>query len=471
MKRGRFLRSWALAVLLGAATQVTLGAQAASPDVSDATVLRVFLRDGTSLASYGEPANVGDRVVFSMPTSASSREPQLHLVNLASDRVDWDRTMRYAEAARASRYVSTMAETHYAQLTYEITQALNDVASTSSLTERLAIVERARRTLAAWPGSHFNYKRDEIDKMLALLDEAIADLRASAGVSNFDLTFVATAETPAIHEPLLPLPTPKEALEQTLLAATLADHPDERTSLLTMVLAGIDREASVLPSAWRDEVWRAVQATLAIEREVDRQYRLLTSRVMDQAGRRARAADVRGVERLAAEVRAKDQELGGQRPSTVDTLLAIVDEQLDAARRLRLARDRWALRAEDFRKYRVSITPPLDRLALLRGALEDVRALAGSAPTALQMLESTATAVLTVIAAIVPPQEFQTAHSLIASAAQMADGAARIRREAAVSGDLARAWDASSAAAGALMLMARARAEIEDVLRLPQLPQ
>ena len=239
-----------------------------------------------------------------------------------------------------------------------------------------------------------------------------------------------------------------------------------------MVLAGIDRDASVLPSAWlRRDVGARCRPRSPIEVEVDRQYRSLTSRVMDQAARRARAADVRGVERLAAEVRASDKELGGRRPSTVDTLLAIVDEQLDAARRLRLARDRWALRAEDFRKYRVSITPPLDRLALLRGALEDVRALAGSAPTALQMLESTATAVLKAIGAIVPPQEFQTAHALLASAAQMADGAARIRREAAVSGDLARAWDASSAAAGALMLMARARAEIEDVFRLPQLPQ
>ena len=34
---------------------------------------RVFLKDGSSLASYGEMARVGDRVVFSMPTSASRR--------------------------------------------------------------------------------------------------------------------------------------------------------------------------------------------------------------------------------------------------------------------------------------------------------------------------------------------------------------------------------------------------------------
>src|SRR5262249_13837621 len=64
----------------------------------DATLLRVFLRDGTSLVSYGEPARVGSRVVFSMPTTATPNPP-LHLVNLAIDRVDWERTERYATAA------------------------------------------------------------------------------------------------------------------------------------------------------------------------------------------------------------------------------------------------------------------------------------------------------------------------------------------------------------------------------------
>jgi hypothetical protein len=364
-----------------------------------------------------------------------------------------------------------MAETHYAQLTYEITQALNDVAATSDPVRRLVIVERARRTLAAWPASHFNYKRDEVDKMLAILDEAIADLRAAAGVNAFDLSFVATVEAPAIHEPLLPRPTPKEAIEQTLVAADLADQPDERMSLLAMALTGIDREAPALPSAWLDDTRRQVRATLDAEIEVDRKYRTLTSRVMHEAPRRARAADVRAVERLATEVRARDQALGARRQATVATLLAIVDEHLDAARRLRLQRDRWALRAADFGKYRLAITPSLDRLTLLKGALEDVRALAGSAPAALRSLERTAAAVLKSIAEVVPPQEFQTAHALLASAAQMADGAARIRREAAVSGDLTRAWDAASAAAGALMLTVRARAEMETVFRLPQLPQ
>ena len=68
------------AVLLAAAVIVPVGAAAAAgPD--DVTLLRVFLTDGTSLVSYGEPARVSDRVIFSMPT-ATTPNPPLHLVNL-----------------------------------------------------------------------------------------------------------------------------------------------------------------------------------------------------------------------------------------------------------------------------------------------------------------------------------------------------------------------------------------------------
>src|SRR5688500_3515074 len=84
----------------------------AAPD--GATIFRVFLTDGTSLVSYGEPARVGDRIVFSMPTSASLDTPPLHLVNLAANHVDWARTERYAETARATRYYETSAEADYA---------------------------------------------------------------------------------------------------------------------------------------------------------------------------------------------------------------------------------------------------------------------------------------------------------------------------------------------------------------------
>jgi hypothetical protein len=76
---------------------------------------------------------------------------------------------------------------------------------------------------------------------------------------------------------------------------------------------------------------------------------------------------------------------------------------------------------------------------------------------------------ITRAAAIEPPSELTSAHALLVSAAQLADNAARIRREATLAADIGRAWDASSAAAGALLLGARAHSEMQAVFRIPQL--
>src|SRR5262252_2821209 len=101
-----------LAVVAAATAQLVAGRAAAA---DDATLLRVFLTDGTALVSYGEPARAGDRIIFSMPT-ATTPNPPLTLVNLPISRVDWERTSRYATNARATRYVQTQAESDYAQL-------------------------------------------------------------------------------------------------------------------------------------------------------------------------------------------------------------------------------------------------------------------------------------------------------------------------------------------------------------------
>jgi hypothetical protein len=398
-----------------------------------------------------------DRVVFSMPTSASATEPRLHLVNIATRHVDWDRTERYAESARAARYVAIHAETHYAMLSAEIGQALNDVALTTDPAARLAIVERARKTLADWPAAHFNYKADEIHQMLAILDEAIADLRAAAGGSQFDLSFVTSLDRAPEREPLLPRPTLREAIEQTLTAARLSDSPVERVSLMTVALAGIERDAERLPSAWTVATRAAIRAGLAVEVETDRRYQSLTSRTVGLARQRARAADVRGLERLLAQIHEQDEALGRRRPDAVRALVSTVAEHLESARTLLLTRD--------------PLAGPVARLDQLTRALEDIKAMAGSTPAVLASVERSGRQVLEIVAPLAPPEEFRAAHTLLVSAAQLAASAARIRREAALTGDLTRAWDASSAAAGALMLTVRARTEIQTVLSSPQLLQ
>src|SRR5712691_683140 len=459
-------RALAAAILSAALVVPVRAASAAVND--DATLLRVFLMDGTSLVSYGEPARVGDRIIFSMPT-ATTPNPPLQLVNLPAARVDWDRTNRYAATARTTRYVETQAENDYAALSNEVALTLNDVAHTTDAAQRLAIVERARKTLADWPQNHFNYRQAEVRQMLSLLDEAIADLRAARSPGRFDLTLSAFADPPTIVEPLLPPPTPKEAIEQVLVAARAVDSPAERTSLLATAVATIDSEIDALPADWAESTREETLAAVLAELRIDQSYQSLTARTMALANRRARLADVRGLERLLRGIPQRDAALGAKRADAVNALVTAVEAKLDAARQLRLARDRWALRAPVLGRYREAIRKPMDLLAQLKPSLENIKALSGSPPAALIAIQLNVSSILTLAAAIAPPDELAAAHALLISAAQLAGNAAQIRREAALAADMARAWDASSAAAGALMLGAKARTDIQTLLRLPQL--
>jgi hypothetical protein len=434
----------------------------------DAATFRVFLKDGTSLVSYGEFARVGDRVVFSMPTSAT-QDPRLQLIDLAAERVDWDKTDRYAATARAAHYIETRGDNDYTALSNQVAMWLNEVANTTDAAKRLDIVQRARKTLADWPGNHYNYRAAEIRPMLAMLDEAIADLRASSGTGKFDLALAAFADVPAMREPLLPRPTAKEAIEETLLAARLAESPAERTTLLSAALVSLNADAPALPSAWLDITREETKATIESELVADREYTALSQQMVDIAHRRAEAADVHGIEQVLGLVTARDKALGSRRPDAVKAIIASVEAELDAARRLRLARDHWALRAPAFRKYRLAIAPSIELLAQLRPSLEDIKALAGSTPGTLVAIQRLVRQVLDATSAIVPPDELKGAHAMLVSAAELADNAARIRREAALAEDVGRAWDASSAAAGALMLSAQARVDIHAFMLPPKL--
>jgi len=105
----------------------------------------------------------------------------------------------------------------------------------------------------------------------------------------------------------------------------------------------------------------------------------------------------------------------------------------------------------------------------LTPSLEGVKALAGSSPATLAMMQGHVARILALASGIAPPEELAAAHALLISATQLAGNAAQIRREAILAGDMARAWDASSAAAGALMLGAKARTDIQTLLRPPKL--
>jgi hypothetical protein len=68
------------------------------------------------------------------------------------------------------------------------------------------------------------------------------------------------------------------------------------------------------------------------------------------------------------------------------------------------------------------------------------------------------------------PDELRATHDLVVGAWRFAENATRQRADAVSSGNLGRAWEASSAAAGALMMLTRAQQNIRELLELPKLP-
>jgi len=460
-------------MLCGLLMHVSPAAAAAEENVSAAaTLFRVFLKDGGTLVSYGEIARVGDRVVFSMPTGEGN-PPPLHLTTLAADRVDWPRTERYAESARSGRYIETQAENDYTELSNQIAQTLNEVGQTEDAVKRLALVEAARRTLAAWPSQHYNYRANDIRQLLTMLDSAIADLRSAgqARQGQFAFNLVTLSPPPPSYEPLLPAPSLKESIEEVLLAARLSDSSADRVQLYKSALSSLDaaRATSTVPAEWVSTTSATVTQAIATEIKVDRSYESLSRRLLRLADVSARQGDVRGLERLITRVHTNDDLLGNARPDVVGSLVAAIENKLDAARRLQLARDRYALRLPELTHYRLAIRGPLDQFAALKSDLEDIKSLAGTPPGTLRFIERAIARLSKAANAIQPPEELADAHALFVSAIGLAQNAASIRREATVDASIGRAWDASSAAAGALMLGAKARTDIQKLLRRPQL--
>jgi hypothetical protein len=444
------------------------GRAAAAEEPPDAAILRIFLTNGTAITSYGEYARVGDRVVFSMPLGALTAQPHLHLVNLPAGLVDWRTTEEYAESARYARFVATRAETEFALLSGQVAAALNSIALATDPARRLTIAEQARRTLVEWPRDHYGYRADDVIQIAGLLDEAITELRAAAGVTSFDLNLVATSVPPSVDR-LRPLPSPTEAVEHAVMVARLSDVPAERLSLLQSIAAALSGSTGAFPEAWLKRTRVSVVTAIQKEVQTETAYARLSREMMTRASAYARVANVAGVEGVLRQVRSADKRLGGQRPDQVAALIGAIEERLDAARRLRLARDQWTSRTAAYKKYRSAVAGPLARLAGIQRRLEDIRALAGPSAVILRELSAIVARAKQQLARIGPPDDVRSTHALLLSAVSLADSAVSARREAVESGDLRIAWDASAAAAGSMMLLTRARSEVDSLLKPPQL--
>jgi len=466
---GRFRRAIFVGLLLWyAAPPVSLwGSESAQPAQADVTLYRIFLRDGSTVLSYGEFARVSDRLVVSVPLGNTAAEPDLHLVSLPSDSVDWEKTDAYADSVRASRYAGTRGPDDFAMLSGAVSAALADIALTVDPNRKIAMASEARQNVTRWAAEHYGYRAPDVARLAGLFDDVVAQTRAASGAPNFDLSLIATLAAPP-SVPLLAAPTLRESVEQALRAAVLAPDATERTSLLRAIDRVLVDAAGARGAPWTAPLRARVAGALAVEDRASRGYEALTRETLHAADRHARLADVTGIERVLRRALREDDRLGQRRPQEMASLLAMLDGKLDAARRLRLARDNRAARADEWRRYDAAVAEPLAIMRRSRDSLDQIRRLAGPSRARLVRLAARTTRALTLVAAVAAPAEVADAHGLLKNALQLASRAAESRRRAVASGDMQRAWEASAAAAGALMLFERAAEDLKTLRAVPK---
>jgi hypothetical protein len=459
--RLRLIATTIAAALVGASAGVAAAGNGAS-----AVLYRVFLKDGGVLVSYGEFARVADRVVLSIPIGGTDASPVLHVISIAETAVEWQRTNAYAQAARARHYAATQGESDFARLTRDVSDTLYKVGSTDDPARRLVLGESARQQLVEWPQTHFGYKAEELQQMTTWLDQVVSELRVAAGQKSFDLALVANVTKPVIPEvDLLPAPTFRDRLENGLVAAALTADIPQRVSILRVLAPAAGPEFA---NSWMSEVRSRAAAELATELAHDRDYSQLSARALARAVVFERRADVRSLESVIRWVLDEDVRLQRARPAEVAALLATLDVKLDAARRLRLAQDAWVVRKEVLDKYWREIRTGMDRMIGVREWLVAVRQLAGPSPGALRQLSDLVTAAQRDLSRVQPPPEVAAAHSTLVAASGMAMRAASARMDAVRSGNMDTAWQASSAAAGSLMMLDQATLELRRITRAPQ---
>lgn len=439
---------------------------AATASAQDATLFRIFLRDGGVFVSYGEFTRVEDRVVFSMPVGGSGQDPRLQVAWLAADAVDWVRTDRYASSARYQQYVQTRGEAEFQALNDDVARVLNEIAVSTDPAKALQLAERARRALSDWPRTHQGYRQDDVREIVGLIDEAIAGLRAATGQKSFELSLVA-AMPPVDLEPMIAMPTPGEQLDQLMRLAAITAQSSERMALLHASVSLLDEHAAAFPDvvAIRQLLDRQIRGELAVERS----YRDLTTRLTRQSSHEAARARVTGVQRVLAGIDREDEKLGRRRPEMVASLRAAVSADLDAARLLRLRRDQWLLRQGIYQEYQRAVGSQLLGLVKVQPLLEAIRRLDGPRLDSLRSLQSRLSGGAQRLERIKVPDEMQATHALVVGAWHFAETATRQRVDAVASGNVNRAWEASSAAAGALMMLGRAQQSLRDMLEIPRL--
>ena len=216
-------------------------------------------------------------------------------------------------------------------------------------------------------------------------------------------------------------------------------------------------------SSYRTEVERAIRNELDVDRHTN-----LSRRLLDQASRAAQRADGPAIERIVARVPQEDKKLGQKRSQMVEALNTSLQAKLADSRRLRLLRDQWALRRDTYRQHQRSVGSSLMLLVKSTASLRAIRTLDGPSPEQLLTLRSQLSGGADRLERMRTPVSTRGAREIGRRLALCRERRAR-RFEAISRADSTAAWEASSSAAGALMMLARVQQDLTTLLAPPRL--
>jgi len=449
------------AVLAGLVASLLCGGGMFAQDTDPGAIMRVFLKDGQALPSLGETAQVADRLVFTLVVGDFGAATQYQLVSLPLGLIDLDRTSRYSEAVRASRYAATRGEADYSAMTEDVSRALDDLAKTNDPKERLGIAEGARKRLDDWSKSSYGYRAADGQELTNLFDQVIAELRAAAGESRFTVD-LSTGPAAPKHEPLMAAPTLRQSIALALSTASVTEDPAGREAILNSALAA-SADARDL-----DDLRADASRWLAEERAADFAYGALTADTLARADAAVQQGNVRGLMALRDGLPEVDRAMGRRRPAMIEWLANALDTRLDAARARRLALDHYLMMRSSLLEYERKARPALSALDGLKPIFEAIRDMTGPGFEWLMRADGRLKTLVPLMRDMEVPPELADVHATLKSAINMAAEACARRKLAVAANDMPLAKEASAAAAGALMLAAQGRQELLARLSPPK---
>lgn len=450
------MRRFAAVIVIWSAVSVSPSAISPSPILHppSSEVFRIFLTDGRILNSYGECATLPEELVCVVKLGGGAVAESHDVLTVPLVLVDEARTREYARALRAAQYGATRGEREYSEMTTELTRVMAEVEASTDPDRRLGIAVMARQRLAGWSAEHFDFKAAETRQLVAMLDEVIAELRIAAGDTRFAIDMVANL-APAEPQPLLPTPELPESLETALLAAEVTPIAAERMSLLRSV----ERVAAATPGL-DASLRRRITQTLQTEEVIDRQYRALMQDAIARADVAVRSGRVSQLQRLVSEVNQRDLKLGARRPREMAAFGRRLDIELRQAREQQRIFARWSSIKSQLLAYEVRVRSVFDGWVAHRTVLSEVREEKTGRASALDSAVRRFTALDATLASMQPLPEVRDVHALLRSAVQMARQGLILGQRVAVARNAEASRNASSAVAGAELLLEQGRAEL-----------